>query len=156
MSICLAVAGLLPGTSAPAAEADFTFKVAYRHVSADPEGIWGLDALSSSKTGQVSIFEYELRRTTGSFLVSQIWNDDCTLKTCPTRLVWIPASGRITLLLEDMMYQVNPPNDPKFGGPPMTGPQVTFQQHPFRLSAGGTELINDDFKFHFPIERGMQ
>lgn len=140
----IAIGCLLVGASAMAADADFTFKAAYRDVSADPDGIWTGDALSG---GKVSIFAYELRTGAGDLMISQIWNDECASSTCPTRLVRRGFGGVNTVLVDDMMQQVIPPNDPRFANLSKTGPQAEFAKHPFRLSEDGRTLLNGDFKF---------
>lgn len=143
-AIAMAISGLLVTNPAAAADASFAFKTAYRNVTADPEGIWSGDALSG---GNVSIFEYELRTGAGDLLISQIWNEECASSTCPTRLVRRGAGGANTVLVDDMMRQVIPPNDPRFANLPKTGPQAEFAESPFRLSADGKTLLNGDFKF---------
>jgi hypothetical protein len=143
-AIVLTLGGLLVADPVRAAESDFVFKAAYRNVNTDPDEIWFGDALAS---GNVSIFEYRLRGRGGDLVVSQIWNDDCSSNTCPTRLVRLDTSGRRNILLDDMMRQVIPPNDPNFAGLPKSGPQAEYAQHPFRLSADGETLLNGDFKF---------
>lgn len=143
-AIALAIGCLLVAGPAPAADASFTFKTAYRNVTADPDGIWSGDALAG---GNVSIFEYELRAGGGDLLISQIWNEECASSTCPTRLVRRGAGGANTVLVDDMMHQVIPPNDPRFANLPKTGPQAEFARHPFQLSADGKTLLNGDFTF---------
>lgn len=127
-----------------ATEAGFSFKAAHRGVTADPDGVWAADAVGS---GGVSIFEYELRRDGEDLLVSQIWNEACSANTCPTRLVRIGADGRRTVLVDDMMHQVIPPNDPRFADLIKTAPQKEFARYPFRLSADGKTLVNGDYRF---------
>jgi len=131
------------GAPAFAADASFAFKTAYRDVTADPDGIWAADAFAD---GKASVFEYQLHSGGADLLVSQIWNEDCASSTCPTRLVKI-ESGRRTVLVDDMMRQVIPPNDPRFANQAKSGPQAEYAQNPFRLSADGKTLINGDFKF---------
>lgn len=149
--IALVFGAFLLVAPAHAAEIGFAFKTAYRNVSADPDRIWTDEAFSS---GKVSIFEYELSTPSGKLLVSQIWNDDCASSTCPTRLARIDASGRATVLVDDLMHQVIPPNDPRFAGLSASGPQAAFAAHPFQLSADGKTLMNGDFKF--AIDEAMQ
>lgn len=132
---------------ASAADAAFAYKTTYRNVRADPDKVWTGDALAAGGNGTVTIHEYELRSGKGDLLVSQIWNDDCSSSTCPTRLVRIGPNGRRTVLVDDMMHQVIPPNDPRFAGLSKAGPQAAFAEHPFVLSADGKTLVNGDFKF---------
>jgi len=139
----LALAAALANT-ARASDGEFTFKVARRDVAADPDGIWNAGAFSA---GKVSLYEYELSTPGGDLIVSQIWNGDCAAAACPTRLVRIEPDGHHALLIDDMMRQVIPPNDPRFNGLPIREPQGAFAQHPFRLSADGATLINGDFRF---------
>jgi len=141
--VTMALAAAL-ATTARAADGEFTFKVARRDVAADPDGIWKAGAFSA---GKASLYEYELSTPGGDLLVSQIWNGACTAATCPTRLVRIEPDGHFALLIDDMMRQVIPPDDPRFSGLPINGPQAAFAQHPFRLSADGATLINGDFRF---------
>ena len=131
-------------SSMPTRAADFTFRVAYRDVTADPDGIWDASAFSA---GKASLYEYALRSVSGGLLVSQIWNGDCAAATCPTRLVRLESGGRRTLLINDKMRQIIPPNDPRFEGLPKNGPQAAFAERPFRLSADGKTLINGDLRF---------
>jgi len=144
--LCVATLALAAAlaTTARAAGGEFTFKVGRRDVAADPDGIWKAGAFSA---GKASLYEYELLAPGGDLIVSQIWNGDCAAATCPTRLVRIEPDGHVVLLIDDMMQQVIPPNDPRFNGFPLKGPQAAFAQHPFRLSADGATLINGDFRF---------
>ena len=131
-------------SSAPARAADFTFKIAYRDVAADPDGIWDASAFSA---GKASLYEYELHAARGDLLVSQIWNRDCAAATCRTRLVRLEPGGRHAVLVDDMMRQVIPPNDPRYAALTENGPQGAFARRPFRLSADGASLINGDLRF---------
>ena len=147
-AVARSLVSLLIASSAAAAETNFAFKASHRDVTADPDGIWAGDAFAG---GKVSIFAYELRSTSGTLLVSQIWNEECSSSVCPTRLVRIEPGGRRSVLVDDMMHQIVPPNDPRFAGRPGTAQQVEFERHPFRLSDGGKKLLNGDFSFE--IER---
>jgi hypothetical protein len=152
----LAIAPLMmfgAARSASAAEAAFTYKTTYRNVKADPDKVWTGEALAAGSVGTVSIHEYEMRTSRGDLLVSQIWNDDCSSSTCPTRLVRIGSGGRRTVLVEDMMHQVIPPNDPRFADLSKSGPAAAFAQHPFLLSADGKTLVNGDFKFELGTDK---
>jgi hypothetical protein len=95
--------------SAHASEAAFTFKTTYRNVKDDPDKIWTGDALAAGGAGTVTIHEYEMRTARGDLLISQIWNDDCSSSTCPTRLVRIGPGTKRSVLVDDMMHQVIPP-----------------------------------------------
>jgi len=141
--IALAILCLLIAGSAEAAEANFTFKSARRDVTTDPDGIWTGDAF----TGKASVFNYEMRLGTSSLVVSQIWNEDCSSSVCPTRLVRFEPGGRRIVLVDDMMHQVVPPNDPRFAGLPKSAQQAEYERHPFRLSEDGRKLLNGDFGF---------
>ena len=132
-------------------EADFSFKIARRDVAVDPDGIWKASDFSG---GRASLYEYELSAPDGVLLVSQIWNGDCAAATCPTRLVRLEPGGRRVLLVDDMMRQVIPPNDPRFSSLTKTATHAAFAQHPFRLSADRATLINGDFRFS--IQRGTR
>lgn len=131
---------------ASAADAAFAYKTTYRNVKHDPDKVWADEALAGGPGG-ATIHEYELRGAKGDLLVSQVWNDDCSSSTCPTRLVRIGPGGSRTVLVDDMMHQVIPPNDPRFAGLSKTGPAAAFAEHPFVLSADGKTLVNGDFKF---------
>ncbi len=142
--VILALAGAASAAVAAGPDADFSFKVARRDIAADPDGIWKASDFSG---GRASLYEYELSAPGGAFLVSQIWNGDCAAATCPTRLVRLEPGGGHVLLVDDMMRQVIPANDPRFAGLAKTKTQAAFAQHPFRLSADGATLINGDFRF---------
>lgn len=146
----LTAAGLLvAGLAAPAsaAESTFAYKTTFRNVKEDPDKVWTGEALAAGATDTVTIHEYTLRTAQGDLLISQIWNDDCSSSTCPTRLLRIGADGHRAVLVDDMMHQIIPPNDPRFAGVSKTGPAAAFAQHPFLLSPDGKMLLNGDFKF---------
>ncbi len=136
--------GIATANPSHAAEASFSFKASYRNVATDPDGIWTGDALAG---GPVTIHEYQLRTASGEFLISQIWNDDCAAATCPTRLLRVEPGGRRAVLVDDMMRQIIPPNDPRFTALSAAGPQAAFARSPFRLSDDGKTLLNGDFRF---------
>ena len=138
----LTLAGLALTT--PTRAADFAFRAAFPEVAADPDGVWDASAFAA---GKASVYEYMLRSAGGALLVSQIWNGDCAAATCPTRLVRLEPGGRRTLLIDDRMRQIIPPNDPRFADLPKNGPQAAFAARPFRLSADGATLINGDLRF---------
>jgi len=142
--IALSIACLLTANSAEAAEANFSFKSARRDVTTDPDGIWTGDAFAG---GKVSIFIYEIQSGASSLLVSQIWNEDCSSSTCPTRLVRLAPGGPCIVLVDDMMHQVVPPNDARSAGLPKSAEQAEYARHPFRLSEDGKKLRNGDFSF---------
>lgn len=130
-----------------AAETAFTYKTSYRNVTADPEHIWTGTALAPNPRGTVTIHEYELCTPQGDWLISQIWNEDCSSGTCPTRLVRIGTDGRRVTLIDDMMHQIVPPDDPRFSTPSATKEQAAFAERPFLLSDDGKTLLNGDYKF---------
>ena len=142
VTLAIVCAALAPGVRA--ADGEFSFKVVHPDVAADPDGIWDARAFAA---GRASLYEYQLVAPAGDLVVSQIWNGDCAAAVCPTRLVRLEPGGRHALLVDDMMRQVIPPNNPRFGGLFKSGPQAAFAQHPFRLSADGATLINGDFRF---------
>jgi hypothetical protein len=142
---------LVLSSPAQAAEASFAYKTSYRDVTKDPDGVWSGKDLAIGLKGSVTIHEYELRTPDGELLISQIWNDDCSSGSCPTRLLLI-ANGRRAVLLNDMMHQVVPQGDPQFAGVAASKATAQFAQHPFRLSGDGKTLINGDYKF--PIDGG--
>lgn len=133
--------------AAVAAETAFVYKTSYRNVAKDPDNIWTGDALAPNPKGTVSIHEYQLHTTHGDWLISQIWNEDCSSGTCPTRLIQIGSDGRRVIVVDDMMHQIVPPNDPRFSGSSATKMQTEFAQHPFLLSDDGKTLLNGDYKF---------
>jgi len=143
-AVALMIASLLIAAPASANEPTFSFKTAYRNVKADPDGIWTGAAVAG---GNVSIFEYQLHSANGDLLISQIWNDDCSSSTCPTRLIRLDPGGGRTVVIDDMMRQVVPTDDPRFAGLTKSGPQADYAQHPFRLSEDGKTLLNGDYKF---------
>ena len=132
--------------SAPANAADtaFTYKTSYRNVAKDPDGVWTSDVLSPGPAG-VTIHEYALKTPQGGWLVSQIWNADCDATSCPTRLVRVTPDGRKTVIVDDTMHQVIPPDDPRFAA--VAKSAAAFAATPFQLSPDGKILVNGDFKF---------
>jgi hypothetical protein len=132
---------------ARAAESAFAYKTSYRNVTKDPDNIWTGAVLAPNPKGTVTIHEYQLQTQKGEWLISQIWNEDCSSETCPTRLVQIGLDGHRVILVDDMMHQIVPPNDPRFTGMSMTKAQAAFAQHPFLLSDDGKTLLNGDYKF---------
>ncbi len=150
-SLCALGACILAITASPvvavAAETAFVYKTSYRNVAKDPDNIWIGDALAPNPKGTVSIHEYQLHTARGDWLISQIWNEDCSSGTCPTRLVEIRPDGHRVILVDDMMHQIVPPNDPRYAGTSATKAQTEFAQHPFLLSDDGETLLNGDYKF---------
>lgn len=149
--ICLLAATALVGAvPAAAADAAFRYKTSYRNVTQDPDKVWTGDALAAGSSGTVTIHEYELRTPRGDFLISQIWNDDCTSGTCPTRLVRVAPHQQPTVLVDDMMHQIVPPDDPRFAAMAADKAQAAFAQRPFALTDDGKTLVNGDFTFAIP------
>lgn len=149
--ICLLAATALVGAvPAAAADAAFSYKTSYRNVTQDPDKVWTGDALAAGSSGTVTIHEYELRTPRGDFLISQIWNDDCTSGTCPTRLVRVAPHQQPTVLVDDMMHQILPPDDPRFAAMAADKAQAAFAQRPFALTDDGKTLVNGDFTFAIP------
>jgi len=149
--ICLLAAlGLLGAAPAAAADAAFTYKTSYRNVTQDPDNVWTGDALAAGSSGSVTIHEYELRTPRGDYLISQIWNDDCASATCPTRLVRVAPHQPPAILVDDMMHQIVPPDDPRFAAMATDKAQANFAQHPFTLTDDGKTLVNGDFTFAIP------
>jgi len=145
--LALAIAAALIAPGPAAAAQSFSFKTSYRDVAADPDGVWlGKDLAPTSK-GVVTIYEYVLAIPNGKLLISQIWNADCAAATCPTRLVRIGADGRSRIIVDDMMRQVIPPDDPRFAGMRASKATAVFAEHPFALSDDGKTLLNGDYKF---------
>lgn len=142
--IILAFAASIFAAPAQSADAAFTLKSALRNVKSDPSGIWSGAALDGEK---ISIFEYQLSHAGGNFLVSQIWNDECAPATCPTKLLRLHRDGRRTVLIEDMMRQIIPPQNMAPGAAVPRISAQNYAHHPFRLSADGKRLINGDFSF---------
>ncbi|BAV52633.1 Uncharacterized protein MLTONO_p0163 (plasmid) [Mesorhizobium loti] len=138
---------LMPTAPAKAADAAFAYKTSYRNIAKDPDGVWAGPALAPSPAGTVIIHEYTLKSAQGDWLISQIWNADCDSTACPTRLVRTSADGKKTVVIDDMMHQVIPPDDPRFAALPKSGVQAAFAKAPFHLSADGKELWNGDLRF---------
>lgn len=145
--VLCALAPLVSASPAAAAETAFAYKTSYRNVATDPDHIWTGAALAPTNAGTVTIHEYALKSGGRDLLISQIWNDDCSSATCPTRLVQITAEGHRVILVDDMMHQIVPPDDPRFAGMAATKAQAEFAQHPFALSADGNTLRNGDYRF---------
>ena len=135
------------GTPAFAAEIPFTYKTSFRNVTKDPDNIWSGQDLAPTNKGTVTIHEYQLNTARGDWLVSQIWNADCSTGACPTRLVQLDRDGGREILVEEMMHQIIPPDDPRFAGVLTSKEQAAFAQHPFLLSPDGKTLINGDYRF---------
>ena len=95
----------------------------------------------------VTIYEYRLATPQGEWLISQIWNADCAAAICPTRLMQIAPGGQRTILVDDMMHQVIPPDDPGFSALATSRGQAAFAEHPFDLADDGKTLVNGDYKF---------
>lgn len=133
-----------------AAAQSFTFKTSYHDVKKDPDAIWVGKDVDPPPKGVVTIYEYHLATPQGEWLISQIWNADCAAVTCPTRLAQIAPDGHRTIVVDDMMHQVIPPDDPRFSALTTSGDQAAFTEHPFALADDGKTLINGDYKF--PIE----
>ncbi len=130
-----------------AADSAFSYKTSYRNVTSDPDKVWTGDALAPNPKGTVTIHEYQLRTPGGEWLISQIWNEDCSSGTCPTRLVRIAPSGERRVVVDDMMHQVVPPDDPRFAGMASNKTAAEFARRPFALSGNGKTLVNGDYKF---------
>ncbi|MBY3060401.1 hypothetical protein HF263_30810 [Rhizobium leguminosarum] len=130
-----------------AADNAFSYKTSYRNVTSDPDKIWTGDALAPSPKGTVTIHEYQLRTAEGDWLISQIWNDDCSSGACPTRLLRVAPNGERQVVVDDMMHQIVPPDDPRFGGMASNKAAEAFARQPFALSDNGKTLVNGDFKF---------
>lgn len=130
-----------------AADNAFSYKTSYRNVTSDPDKVWTGEALAPNPKGTVTIHEYQLRTPEGEWLISQIWNDDCSSGTCPTRLVRIAPSGERHVVVDDMMHQIVPPDDPRFAGMASNKKAEEFARHPFALSDNGKTLVNGDYKF---------
>jgi len=144
---CVGLAVLIFAPPLSAAEMNFAYKTSYRNVEKDPDGIWTGNDLAIGPKGTVTIHEYVLRTPKGELIISQIWNEDCSSGTCPTRLVRIGADGRRTVLVSDLMHQIVPPDDPRFADLAANKSLTQFAQHPFVLSDDGMTLVNGDYKF---------
>lgn len=144
---CLGLAGLILASPSSAAEMSFAYKNSYRNVAKDPDGIWTGNDLAIGPKGTVTIHEFVLRTPKGELIVSQIWNEDCSSGTCPTRLVRVDSDGRRTVLVADLMHQIVPPDDPRFADLAANKTLTQFAQHPFALSEDGMTLVNGDYKF---------
>jgi hypothetical protein len=150
LAIVLPMIGALALADPSHAAQSFSYKTSYRNVVKDPDHVWSDNELSPLSNGAVTIHEYQLRTPQGDLLISQIWNSDCSAATCPTRLVKIDAEGRRTVLVDDMMHQIIPTDDPRFSSLLSSKEEGAFAQRPFSLSDDGKTLVNGDYKF--PIE----
>jgi hypothetical protein len=135
------------GAPSLAGQAAFAYKASYWNVTKDPDNIWTGAALALNPKGTVTIHEYQLQTAQGEWLISQIWNEDCSSGTCPTRLVQVGPGGHRVIRVDDMMHQIVPPDDSRFAGTLTTKAQAEFAQHPFALSDDGKTLLNGDYKF---------
>lgn len=147
LAFVLPMTGALVLAGPSHAAQSFSYKTSYRNVAKDPDHVWSDSELSPLSSGVVTIHEYQLRTPQGDLLISQIWNNDCSAATCPTRLVKIDADGRRTVLVDDMMRQIVPPDDPRFSSLSKSKEQAAFAQHPFSLTDDGKTLVNGDYKF---------
>jgi hypothetical protein len=144
----IAAIGISLGIAHGAATAQsFTFKASFRDVKKDPDAIWVGKDFDPPLKGVVTIYEYRLTTPRGEWLISQIWNADCAAATCPTQLVQIATGGERKILVDDMMRQIIPPDDPRFSAIATSGDQAAFAEHPFALADDGKTLLNGDFKF---------
>jgi len=134
-------------TETSAAEIPFRYKISYRNVTSDPDRIWTGEAFAPGPSGTVTIHEYELRTDHGDLVISQIWDADCSSSTCPTRLVRLVPHKPPTVLVDDMMHQVVPPDDARFATVAANGVSAAFAQRPFALGADGNTLVNGDVTF---------
>jgi hypothetical protein len=149
LAFVLPMAGALALAGPSHAAQSFSYKTSYRNVAKDPDHVWSDNELSPLSNGAVTIHEYQLRTPQGDFLISQIWNSDCSAATCPTRLIKIDAEGRRVVLVDDMMHQIIPPDDRRFSSLSTSKEQGAFAQRPFSLTDDGKTLVNGDFKFPF-------
>ena len=147
LAFVLPMAGALVLAGSSHAAQSFSYKTTYRNVAKDPDHVWVDNELSPLSSGAVTIHEYQLRTPQGDLLISQIWNSDCSAATCPTRLVKIDADGRRTVLVDDMMHQIIPPDDPRLSSLSRPKEGGAFAQQPFSLSDDGKTLVNGDYKF---------
>ena len=147
LAFVLPMAGVLVLADPSHAAQSFSYKTSYRNVAKDPDHVWSDNELSPLRNGVVTIHEYQLMTPRSDFLISQIWNSDCAAATCPTRLVKIDADGRRTVLVDDMMHQIIPPDDPRFSNLSKSKDQAAFAQRPFSLTDDGKFLVNGDYKF---------
>lgn len=138
---------LLLASPSLAADNVFSYKTSYRNVTSDPDKVWTGEALAPNPKGTVTIHEYQLHTPEGEWLISQIWNEDCSSGTCPTRLVQIEPDGKRRVVVDDMMHQIIPPDDPRFAAMASNKRQEEFARRPFTLSDNGRTLFNGDFKF---------
>jgi hypothetical protein len=142
LTLCAVASGLLllaaTGTSyaQPTADRAFTFSGSTVATTSDPQGIWKPNELSSYQGGPVKIFNYVLKAGDKTYIASQIWNDDCDMSTCPTRLVLETPGTSPQVLSTESEQQIIPPNDPKFEATQ----GLPFAKHPFYLSNDGKSL----------------
>ncbi len=51
-----------------------------------PSGAWQGDELIQGGR-PAKVFEYRLKQGDLTYIISQVWNDDCTNRICPTKLL---------------------------------------------------------------------
>lgn len=147
LTILAAPVLLLIASPGLAADSAFSYKTSYRNVTSDPDNVWTGEALAPNSKGTVTIHEYQLRTPDGDWLISQIWNDDCSSGTCPTRVLRVGPNGARQVVVDDMMHQIVPPDDPRFAGMASNKAAEAFARQPFTLRDNGKTLVNGDFKF---------
>lgn len=131
-------------TSLPAKAEPLVYRTTTAGTS-DTTGIWSPTEMKTDNGKPAKVFTYTLVRGSRTYTVSQVWNDACAQRTCPTRVVLTDADGSRRVLLTEDMQQIIPPNDPKFAGP-----KSRFAQVPFDLSADGQTLTAGPDTFELP------
>lgn len=117
------------------------FKAIYRNVAADPSRIWTPAELHAGAVGTVTIHEYSATTPGGQIVVSQIVNDDCTVSTCPTRIVRIAGGARRVLATEDLQQVIphDAPSDIEASHPELKA----YREAPFVLTGDTLRIAND-------------
>lgn len=115
-------------------------KAIYRNITADPSNIWTPAEIHGGAIG-ATIHEYQADTPTGRIIVSQIVNDDCTISTCPTRIVRIAGGARSVLATEDLQQVVpfDRPSDLETAHPELKN----YREQPFTLSGDTLRIAAD-------------
>lgn len=75
-------------------------------VSSDPDGLWTNPDDFKGMGGPVKIYRYQDATKDGTYLLSIIENEQCTIsELCPGKLVFKPSSGGASrVMLDDMVF----------------------------------------------------
>jgi hypothetical protein len=122
------------------------FKFVGMTLGKSPSGAWQTDELRQNNK-PAKVFEYRLSKGPDTYIVSQVWNDECTSRTCPTKLLLRNKMGNISVLLNEEMQQIISPNDLRFKGDKNL--DKSFVEAPFSLSQDNKTLRAGPESFDF-------